>query len=451
MSSNALTKSGDTAVDHFLAEHARANKTLADKEIPWLKQLREQGLAQFAKQGFPTSRDEDWKYTNATPLTKRNFKYFPAHIDNSVAPSIPTQLLIEPAAQRLVFINGHFAPQLSALAALPHGVTITNLANALVQQPQLLEPYLGQLADQKTAGFTALNTAFIQDGVFIHLPPNVSLTQPIHLLFLTSQQQDLSFHTIRNLIIIEENSQATIIEDYANLESNSSFTNTVTELSIGKHATVAHYKLLREDEQQAYHVGTIQVQQHLHSHFTSLSFALGAALARSDINVVLAAEHAECNLNGLYLTTGKQHVDHHTLVDHTKPQGTSRENYKGVLADSSRAVFNGRVIVHPGANKTDAEQSNKNLLLSNNTEIDTKPQLEIYNDDVRCMHGATVGQLSEDSLFYLRARGIAAQDAKRMLIYAFIREILELVPLLPLRKQLEDHIHRRDSSFAKEI
>lgn len=278
----------------------------------------------------------------------------------------------------------------------------------------------------------------MQDGVFIHIPPNTTLTQPIHLLFLTNQPSSLQ--TIRNLIIIEENSQATILEDYSQLEANSFFTNTVTEISIGKHATVQHYKLLREAE-QTYHVGTLQVQQQLHSHFTSHSFALGAALIRSDTNVVMVAEHAECNLNGLYLTTGKQHLDHHTLIDHSKPQCISRQNYKGVLADSSRAIFNGRVIVHPGAYKTKAEQHNKNLLLSNNAEIDTKPQLEIYNDDVRCTHGATVGQLEEDSLFYLRARGITTEDAKRMLIYAFIREIFELVPQPSLRKQLEEFTH----------
>lgn len=448
---STFTKSTDSAVAHFLAEHAQADQLLASTELHGLKQLRAKGLEQFATNGFPTLHDENWKYTNITPITQRGFKWHSPAIENTILQTVPADLLLplDVTGIRLVFVNGHFAPHLSVLSTIPENIQIANLANLTIQQSTLFAPYLGQLAVNESSAFTALNTAFIHDGVFIHISPNTSLTQPIHLLFLTTPQLEPSFNSIRNLIIVEDNSQATIIEDYANTEPNTSFTNTVTELFIGKHATVEHSKLLRENSQQTYHVGTLQVQQRHHSRLTSHSFTLGTALARSDTNVVLAEEHAECVLNGLYLTTGKQHIDHHTTIEHTQPHGSSRENYKGVLADSSRAVFNGKVIVHPGAYKTNAEQSNKNLLLSNNTEIDTKPQLEIYNDDVRCMHGATVGQLNENSIFYLRARGISEADAKRMLIYAFIREILELVPVVSLQKQLNKTINSRNFSFEK--
>lgn len=437
---STLTKVADPAIDHFLTEHARVNAMLAGRAEPWLQQLRQQGLAQFAAHGLPTVRDEDWKYTNVSPIAK-SFCQWSSPNNTTNLPTIsplPTDL----TEHRLVFMNGHFAPQLSTLSTLPPSVQVTNLAQAISQQPQLIEPYLGQIADNQKSGFTALNTAFIHDGAFIYIPRNSTLTQPIQLLFLNTAQPTPSFNSIRNLIIIEDNSQASIIENYSQLESNLSFTNVVTEMIVGKHAIVEHYKLLREDKRQTFHIGTLQVQQQLHSQFTSHSFALGGALVRSDTNVVLAAEYTECILNGLYLTADKQHLDHHTVVDHIKPHSTSRESYKGVLADSSRAVFNGKVIIHPGAQKSNAKQSNRNLLLSNNAEIDTKPQLEVYNDDVRCTHGATVGQLSEDALFYLRARGIPETNARGILVYAFVREILERVPLISLRKQLADEIQQ---------
>lgn len=430
-----------SSIDSFLFEHKRIEKNLAAQNVTWLQQLRTQALKSFIDRGFPKQHDEDWKYTNLQSLIKQNWTF--ASPDISVA--VPE---IYKRENQLIFINGHFAPQYSTLSMLPAEVQITNMATALTQQPQLLAPYLGQLTNNDP-GFTALNTAFLNDGVFIHVPPNIALTSPLYLLFLTTPQSSPTFNSIRNLIIIEDNSQATIIEDYASVAPNNSFTNALTELLIGKQAVVAHYKLLREDDHQSHHIGTLQVQQQLQSRLTSHSFALGSTLARSDTNVVLAAEHAECLLNGLYLTSNKQHIDHHTKIEHVKPHGISRENYKGVLADASRAVFNGKVIVHPGAYKTDAEQTNKNLLLSNNAEIDTKPQLEIYNDDVRCVHGATIGQLNEDSLFYLRARGITKKSAKQILTQAFIREVLELVSIPCLKMTLENIIHHKTAVLAE--
>lgn len=429
MITNELLKP-EPAVEHYLGEYNRIKKNLAGCELPWLQQLRAQALTQFTQQGFPTFRDEDWKYTNIAPLTKQALSWAIPQ-PNPTVPDVSFDL----PYQRLVFVNGHFSAKLSKLDAPTSGIQITNLAKVLNEQPGLAEKHLQRIAANHPASFTALNTAFIHDGAYIHIPRNTSLSQPVHLLFLNSEEA--SFSSLRNLIVLEENSQATILESYCG--NSSHFTNSVTELVLDKNASCEHYTLLKEDN-RAFHINTLQVLQQRQSRLTAYSLALAGGLTRSDVNVTLADEYAECHLNGLYLANGKQHVDHHTLIDHAKPHGTSRENYKGVLADRARAVFNGKVIVRPGAQKTDAEQSNKNLLLSNDAEVDTKPQLEIFNDDVRCTHGAAVGQLSEDALFYLRSRGIDESAARNLLVYAFVREIVERIPLEPLRQQLESYI-----------
>lgn len=431
MMMNELLKPTDPAIEHYLQEYHRVNKTMAGHGLPWLQQLRKQALTEFTQQGFPTFRDEDWKYTNITPLTKQAFSWATSQAQIT-ASAVPFDL----PYQRLVFVNGHFSTQLSKLDSLPAGIKITNLAKMLSEQPELVEKHLHRVAANHPTSFTALNTAFIHDGAYIFIPRNTSLSQPVHLLFI-SNEEATTFSSLRNLLVLEENSHATIIESYCG--NSNHFTNAVTELAVGKNASCEHYTVLKEDS-RAFHINTLQVQQQRQSRLTAYSLALAGGLTRSDTNATLGDEYAECHLNGLYLANGKQHIDHHTLIDHAKPHGTSRENYKGVLADRARAVFNGKVIVRPGAQKTDAEQSNKNLLLSNDAEVDTKPQLEIFNDDVRCTHGAAVGQLSEDALFYLRSRGIEEGAARNLLVYAFVREIVERIPLQPLRQQLESYI-----------
>ena len=286
---------------------------------------------------------------------------------------------------RLVFVNGHYAPELSATGRLPDGVVAGSLARALAEVPQLIEPHLGRIADTAASGFSALNTAAITEGAYLHLAAERDLQDPVHVLFLSTRQQDSVFCQPRNLIVAEAGSRAVVIESYASLGESDHFTNAVTEVSLEPGSALTHYKLQRECN-KAYHVATVQVQQSRDTRFTSHSIALGGRITRNDINSVLDAEGAQCALNGLYMADGRQHVDHHTRVDHVKPRCTSSEFYKGILDGHSRGVFTGRVYVHPDAQKTDASQSNHNLLLSRDAEVDTKPQLEIYADDVSCSH-----------------------------------------------------------------
>lgn len=432
MSVSTMTNLTNPAIDHFLAEYTRVKNNLSGNDVTWLDQLRQQALEQFVRHGFPTLQHEDWKYTDVTALTKRAFKW-----------SAPTKEIVDLKSivfeklpcHRLVFINGHYSAAYSQLFDLPKDVQLKSLAEMITSQPEILEPYLGRLAVPNQA-FIALNNVFFHDGVYLHLAPNTVLQHPIHIVHLSTTQPEPHFTAPRNLIIAEKNSEAVIIESFISTATNEHFSNSISEIFMGENCKIDHYKLL-EEQPTAFHIDTLQVQQQTQSSFNDYAFTLNGGFVRTDTNITLAEEHAACTLNGLYLGRGKQHIDHHTFVDHAKPHGTSHENYKGVLADRSRAVFNGKVMVRVGAYKTNAEQSNKNLLLSKDAEIDTKPQLEIYNDDVRCTHGAAVGQLDDDFMFYLRSRGLSESNARGILIYAFVREILEKVPLKPLREHLE--------------
>lgn len=427
------------ATDHYLKEYQRINNSLTGNHPRWLSKFRQDALEQFSHLGFPTVQNEDWKYTNVAPLFQNPY-IRSLNPKNSPDPTFFTQYFL-PAdlpAHRLVFIDGHFAPALSQIPKNSATCSITNLASHLNENSQHLQSYLNKsLANEH--GFIALNNSFIHDGAYIYLSANTELTQPVHLIFITTNQENFCFTPIRNVIVTEKNTRATIIESYISAHHNSHFTNTLTELHIGEHSHVEHYKILEENA-TSFHFGTLQTNQEAHSHFTAHSFALGGQLVRSDTNCMLSALHCHCYLNGLYLTKDNQHIDHHTFIDHANPHGTSQECYKGVLADRSRAVFNGKVLVKPGANKTVAEQTNKNLLLSKDAEIDTKPQLEIYNDDVRCTHGAAIGQLNEEALFYLCSRGIEKNTARDILIDAFTKEILEKISLPVLKHELQKKI-----------
>lgn len=427
----------DPAIQHYASEFARSEKNFSGRDLPWLQQLRATALEQLSTHGFPTFHDEDWKYTNITPITKRNFSI----TSNQKTDLTPAQLnTTDLNCYQLTFVNGHFSAELSQITDLPSGVIITNIASAIKKYPEVIKNYLGKITKKPIHGFTALNTSFISDGAYIFVPRDTILDKPIELRFIATNQETLCFAPLRNLIIAEENTQSIIVENYSSSNQHHYFTNVVTELLTKQQAHVEHYKLLQENE-QTFHVSTLEVLQQGKSCFTSNSFTCGGALVRSDTNVVLADEYAECTLNGLYLAKHHQHIDHHTSIDHTKPHGTSREFYKGVITDHGRAVFNGKVLVREDAFKTDAQQTNKNLLLSADAEVDTKPELEIYADDVQCAHGATVGQLDEAALFYLQSRGINKYTARTILIYAFAREIIERIPLEPLRKQLQKSLN----------
>ena len=408
--------------------------------------MREAGMASFAETGFPTLRQEDWKYTSVAAIEQGRFELAPPvsaclEIDQIEAWSLP-------GTQRLVFVNGHHQPRWSRLDPLPPGVTLTSLADLLEREPERLEAALGTLPEGYPSGFTALNAAFMTDGAYLHLAADVALDTPLHLLFITTDP-GLAVQT-RNLVLADAGSRACLIEHHVALGDGAYFTNTITELVAGRDAEVEHLKLQQEGR-KAFHVAAVNADQQHGSRFTSRSFALGGGLARVDIRVGLNAEHAACTLDGLYMTDGRQHVDHHTRIDHAQPYGTSREFYKGVLAGASRAVFNGRVVVHADAQHSDAHQANRNLLLSDNAEIDTKPQLEIYADDVKCSHGATVGQLDPEQVFYLRSRGVDDAEARALLTFAFAEEIVGRVEVPALRARLEQLLLGRLPERVKEL
>lgn len=419
-------------IEHYLQEY---QQVMQHNAPIWLQQLRAEALQSFELQGFPTQRNEDWKYTNLAPVAKPAFKKSRLPLTTEALTAANALLAeCETVSQRMVFVDGHFSVELSNYVT-PAQAIITSLAQAIEKHPQLVQTHLGTIANLNDHALTAFNTAFATDGLFLYLPRDVVMPAPITLFFISTEHATPIFNPIRNLIICEEHSQAVVVEHYLGKSNHAYFTSTVSELVLQPHARVEHYKLLNEGE-RAFHMGLVQALQQAHSYFCGHSFSLNGFLSRSDAHVMLAAEYAECELNGFYLTRKRQHVDHHTVIHHAHPHGTSREYYKGVLADHSRGVFNGKVIVYEKAQKTHAQQSNKNLLLSNDAEVDTKPQLEIFNDDVKCTHGATVGQLNEDALFYLCSRGIPFDQARNVLIYAFIKEMIDRVQVPELQIQL---------------
>lgn len=399
----------------------------------WLAAARRSALARFTELGFPTEADEDWRFTRLDLLAKTEFGLAPA----PTAPLDAAALAFAPFdAHRLVFVDGRYAPALSTVGALPAGVKVTGLAEVLKTEPSLLEPRLG--ASERQA-FAALNAAFFDDGAFVSVPKGVTLEKPVHVLFLsTGGPAPVMWHG-RVLVSAEAGSKLTLVEEYAGAGAGTYFSNMVTDVWLGEDASVEHVKVQHEGA-GALHVATLRARQERHSRFTAHSVSLGAALSRNDISVSLAGEGAECSLDGLYLVGGVQHADFHTTVDHVAAHCTSRELFKGVLDGRSRAVFNGMILVRPGAQKTSASVYNKNLVLSEHSLINTKPEFKIHANDVQCKHGATVGQLSDAALFYLRSRGIGAAEARRLLVYAFAREMVEKLPVEPLREALSTRL-----------
>jgi Fe-S cluster assembly protein SufD len=430
---NAVTGMLDTCLQDF----RQIEPALPGGNAPWLRAQRAAAIEIFRETGFPTLRHEDWKYTDARPIAQRRFGLAGANAVPDAAALKPHTL----GEHQLVFVDGRFVPALSTLARLPAGVEVMSLAEALARAPERLEPWLGRYASPAQNAFAALNAAFLQDGAFIHLARGTAFEAPLHLLFLASGAAD-SLAYVRNLIVAEAGSQASIIESYAALTDATGLTNSVTEIVLEPGAQVEHYRLGREGE-AAYHVGSTHAHLARDSRYTSHIIAFGGRIVRHELYATLDGEGAECTLNGLTVTRGRQHVDNHTRIDHRQPRGTSREWYKGVLDDQSRAVFSGRIVVHPQAQHTDAEQANHNLLLSAGAEADSRPQLEIYADDVKCAHGATVGSLDADALFYLRTRGLDAAHARSLLVYAFASEVLARIRLAPLRVQLEAQLAGR--------
>lgn len=418
-------------VDYYLAQFARLAPTLPGYHIPWLRQARELAMERFARRGLPSLRDEDWKYTSVAAIERQRFAVATAPAARLAADQIGAFAL--PGCHRMVFLDGSYEPRLSHLEKLPGTVVACGLTEVLARDPDCVEDKLGVDAEGFSA-FIDLNRAFATDGAYIRVPPGIAIEAPVHLLFLTTHG-DLAIQP-RNIVVAEEGSAVSIIEHHGALGEGAYFTNGVTEISVAPGASVQHHKLQQEGS-RALHIAAVAADLERGGRLVSTSFALGAFLARADIAVRLDGAGAACSLDGLYIGGGRQHIDHHTRIDHLKPRCSSREAYKGVLAGAARAVFNGKVIVHPDAQQSDAFQSNHNLLLSENAEVDTKPQLEIFADDVKCGHGATVGQLDADQLFYLCSRGLDLPVARALLTAAFAREIVDRVSFGPLQERLD--------------
>jgi Fe-S cluster assembly protein SufD len=406
------------------------------KQPAWLAPVRKAGLARYTELGLPTLRDEDWRFTNIAAIAKLPFKPAFDSTDEVMANQLKGFAFANLPGSRLVFVNGHFAPKLSAVKQLPAGVKAGSLAAALTSDSALIEKHLGRYAQPADNGFAALNQAFFLDGGFVHVPVGAVVDEPIQFIHVaTSKQNGATFH-LRNLVIAEANSQVTILESYVSLGGAGYFTNAVTELIAGDNARLELVKF-QDEAADAFHIAAFHGEFGRASNVSVHSFALGAKLSRNNIRTKLAGEGLECILNGLYLTRGEQLADHHMVVEHAQPNCASHEYFNGILDDKSKGVFHGRIYVHPVAQKTDAKQTNKNLLLSDDATADTKPQLEIYADDVKCTHGATIGQLNEESIFYLRSRGIGTDTARRMLIHAFAGEIIERIQHEPAREELD--------------
>jgi Fe-S cluster assembly protein SufD len=401
----------------------------------WLKDLRAGGIARFGDLGFPNMKQEAWRFTSVAPIAEGAFELAkpPAHVPQ--LEDIRPFLLFE-AGYRLVFVDGFFQPSLST----PFFDDIQSLAHVVTHRPDLVRQHLGKYAATQDRPFPALNTAFVSDGAFVHVPAKATIAEPIQLLFLASGKRVVTHP--RNLVVLEREARASIVETYASLGDGPYWTNSVTEVVAGDSARVDCYRVQRESP-RAYHVAATDTHQGRDSTVNVHAVAFGGALARHDIGSVMAGPGGTLILNGLYLLNGEQHADHHTTIDHAAPHCDSHEYFNGVLDGKSRGVFTGRIIVRPGAQKTDSKQTNNNLLLSADAHADSQPQLEIYADDVKCTHGSTVGPLDPRALFYLRSRGVGEDEARRLLTYGFAAEILGRMQVAPLRAQLDAIVRGR--------
>jgi Fe-S cluster assembly protein SufD len=418
------------SISDALAAFAQGNASAAPA---WLQQRREAALAHAVKLGFPTPKHEEWRFTRITPLLQ--LPLHPAPPARRLAAEEITPFAFDLDGFRLVFVDGLFCAELSSLPAPGDDLQAGSLRAALAGRAPELEAHLTKIASDEAVVFTALNTAFFQDGAFVCAAPRKIIAQPVHLLFIATAEEAGATAHVRNLIVAGARSELKILETYVSLSDAPHFTNAVTELVLGEEAKVDHCKI-QEENKRAFHIAAVQAQQAQGSHWTSHSVSIGAHLARNQIQTVFHGEHGQCILNGLYLARGEQLADHHTVVDHAQPRCESHEFYHGVLSGRAHGVFNGKIFVRQDAQKTNAKQNNRNLLLSDDAVIDTKPQLEIFADDVKCTHGATVGQMDEEAIFYLRSRGIGLEHARQIMVRAFASDVVGRIPLKPVRAHL---------------
>ena len=410
------------------------------REPGWVAEIRRAGMEQFRETGFPTVREDAWKYTNVAPFVKVPFQ-LASDERGSFARPLPLPAGAGVRGVQIVLVNGRYAPELSSVGLLTGGLEVASLAEVIAARPDAVEPYLAKTVRDGNA-FAQLNSAFVDDGVFVRIPARTAVPEPIHLVFLSEPAFGPTVSHPRNLVIAEAGSEAAVVETFLGTAGEPYFTNAVTEVVLDDGAVLDFSKLEREGD-AAFHVATTAVSLGRNSNFTSHSISLGGALARNDLNVRLDAEGADCTLNGLFLGNGTQLLDNHTLIDHAMPHGTSRELYKGILDGKSRGIFHGKIIVRPDAQKTDAMQTNKNLLLSKESLVNSEPALEIFADDVKCRHGSTIGQLDAAAMFYLRSRGIGEEEARSLLVYAFASDVASRIRVAPLKALVEQHLGLR--------
>jgi len=437
-----VTASEQVGAYSGLFEHF--GRKLAKQHPAWLDRIREEAFHRFTELGFPTTRDEAWKYTNLSGLTGTTFE--PAEPASASSLDREAWPLLDMGACRLAFLNGRFCPELFRMADVPKGVRIGRLSHALNEGE--LERRFARCASFHHQAFVALNTALFEEGAYVEIPEGVVFKEPIFLLYVSAPTNKPAMTHPRNLIVAGRDSQATLVECHFSVGEGLYFTNAVTEIVAGENSHLEYVKIQQEGR-EAFHIASVASRQERSSTLATFSIALGAALAREDVTVVLDGEGADAVLNGLYIEAEKQHVDNYTTLDHAMPHCGSRELYKGVLDGQSSGVFHGRIIVRPDAQKTDAKQSNKNLLLSEDAVINTKPQLEIYADDVKCTHGATVGQVDAEAVFYLRSRGIGLDEARSMLTLAFANEILDRIQEKTLAGPLRAAVTARLNGFRR--
>lgn len=426
---------------YFINKFDEFEKSLNGEKTSEFHQLRKDAINKFSELSFPTQKDEEWKYTNISSLLKHNFS--PALLKTDVSPKLIESFLFNKMEHSLlVFVNGHFNKGLSKLNDFPKGVEVGSLAEAIKNNNPIVKKHLANYAKEENYFFTALSTAFTKDGAFIYVPDGKVVEDPIHIIFYTKSGSEKILAQPRNLFVAGKNSQVTIIEHYVSDEDDIYFTNSVTEVVAEENAFVDHIKL-QEESKKAFHIARMEVDQERSSHFSSHLISSGAELSRNDFNARFNDEGSECMLNGLFMIEDEQLFDAHTMIDHAKPYCNSHEHYKGILKDKAKGVFNGKVMVRQDAQKTNAFQENNTILLSDYAVMNTKPQLEIFADDVKCSHGATIGKLNDEAKFYLKSRGIGEESATAILIHAFASDVITSIKIPALRDYLEEIITKR--------
>ena len=430
------TTLGEQLVSSFTDFESRLNGAKASA----IHAVRKEALEIFNQKGFPSTKDEEWKYTNLQPILKNEWLLDETDVSKITQKDIEPFLIKGSEYNLLLFVNGKFVPSLSNIK--DEGITACSLSEAIHEHSPVVEKHFTKYLSPSFNAFSALNTAFAFEGAFVHVPKNKSVQYPIEILSISGYESDNAFRQLRHLVVAEEGAEFTVIENNRSFANYAAFTNVVSEVVVASNAKVYYHKLQLENDSSS-QVNTTQIYQAKDSHCDTSTITLGGKLVRNDLNFKLDDKNCESHLYGLYLPAGHEHFDNHTFVDHAKPNCFSNEFYKGIVMDSATAVFNGKIIVREDAQKTNAFQSNKNVLLSPDAKVDTKPQLEIFADDVKCSHGATVGQLDEEALFYLQSRGIGKEQAHALLVYAFAQDVLQNITLPGYKEYLEDLIRAK--------